>query len=147
MELPKPDLTQKDKEKLGRGKGERTGSAFFYDLWSVVEDKPACSQPLFWSSLPYFSIPEMKHSYSRTDYFAIFLSKMKHFLESDLCLLPYIICKSKGSKGSSVSEKVVQRQSTFSKAQQLVQSLTDGSVCSTVTLCSPATLGAEVCLH
>lgn len=47
MELPKPDLMQKDKEKQGRGKGERTVTAFFYVLWSVGEDKPACSQPFF----------------------------------------------------------------------------------------------------
>lgn len=114
MEIPKPDSLKRQKQ--GRGKGERTITAFFYDLWSAGDGKSVFSQP-FLSSLPYFSIPEIKHTYSSMHYFARFLSKMKHFLKSDLCLLPHIICKSKQSKDSSVSEKGMQRQSTFCKAQ------------------------------
>lgn len=57
MELHKPDLMQKDKEKQGRDKGERTVTAFFYDLWSAGEDKPARSLP-FLVQFAYFSISE-----------------------------------------------------------------------------------------
>lgn len=84
--------------------------------------------------LPYFSISEMKHTYSSMGYFARLLSKIKGLLKSDLCLLHYAICKSKQSKDSSVSEEAVQRLSAFSKAQAVCAESSDGSVCSTVTL-------------
>lgn len=104
MELPKPDLMQKDKEKQGRGKGERTVTVFFRicGVWVRIS--------LHVSSLFSVQFALFQHTWNETylfqhRLFAMFLSKMKHFLESDLCLLPYIICKSKGSQGSSVSEK------------------------------------------
>lgn len=89
---------------------------------------------LFGPVLSYFSISEMKHSYSCVPYLARFLSKMKHLLKPDLCLLYYAICKSKQSKDSSVSEEAMQRQSAFSKAQAVCAEPSEGSVCSTVTL-------------
>lgn len=39
--IHKPDNAKRQKQ--GRDKGERTVTAFFYDLWSAGEDKIACS--------------------------------------------------------------------------------------------------------
>lgn len=129
MELHKPDLMQKDKEKQGRDKGERTVTAFFYDLWSAGEDKPAHSPPF----LVQFALFQHTWNIPIPAWVILLAFYLRLNISLSLICVFFTILVVEVKVGA-FQRKPCKDRACFARLRQLVQSPADGSVCSTVTL-------------